>query len=577
MLSVFNWAKNNKRIVAAAIIIFAFFIIRSNLYNITLLQAGLQETHMVSVVSDIGIFNRRQPIFKVIYSNHNGVSEFANLQRTALGTWRIVDRSSERDTYSGALTHTWYRNHWDARLGWEQTMYFVYHNTNPNFANVQHHFRNYMGFGICDPAQRRVPFDEEEFDDMFETRLQYGLIRTISRHTTLHVINYGSANSYIIHIHAPSKDALATLEPIYQRMTEFLFSLEPENGTVIYEMFTSLQQQLQKYFGYTYIPQEPQCPPSQPTGKYATTYFPHQITVYINNHPTLFDAYVVYTEFYSDIFFAVEDMEEALYRTQGILGFWQVEGCHTINGRAYTSWHNVAVHTNIDVLHYRSMFIIDTHEPYISAYHRQLVEDFLFENYPQIFTYHQMFEDFGSYFDNVWHPIIAYAAMFNLFDNYDNMPIISIRFYEPGSSSGFRLYALDDGEFYEVMPWMPLIPVGDMRQLIALWHDVYDSIYQRLWHMTTLVPCGTPVDATLYNKVFMIIPYFFEDKPNIRIDGIYWSLIKEDLIRVRVWRYDWNWYTHFWFEFRYFEGIIRYTENLWFYENTTRWQYPRGD
>jgi len=206
---------------------------------------------------------------------------------------------------------------------------------------------------------------------------------------------------------------------------------------------------------------------------------PISVEVMINGNPATFEAYNIYDRLY----FSLEDLSIALEHTQinAAFWFWYRDGrtlgassglmelsIRTINGRTHATLEDTAEVVGFDayVSADHSVISINTNEPYISEAQLQAIVDFLVCNYPQLFTFEMLFEDFGP--GSGWW----FASTFTIFDIDSGAPGISIRFDDAGSWAS-RTYMLIDGRYQRI---------GNTFFNFLMQNDQYRVIWQRLVH-----------------------------------------------------------------------------------------------
>jgi len=224
---------------------------------------------------------------------------------------------------------------------------------------------------------------------------------------------------------------------------------------------------------------EPESEIDEPEIAVQESQHPISVEVMINGNPATFDAYNIYDRLY----FSLEDLSIALEHTQINASFWfwyrdgRILGAssglmelstRTINGRTHATLEDTAEVVGFDVYVSadHSAISINTNEPHISEAQLQAIVDFLVCNYPQLFTYEMLFEDFGP--GSGWW----FANTFAIFDIDGGIPGISIRFDDAGSWAA-RTYMFIDGRYQRI---------GNTHFAFMRQNDQYRVIWQRLVH-----------------------------------------------------------------------------------------------
>ena len=303
----------------------------------------------------------------------------------------------------------------------------------------------------------------------------------------------------------------------------------------------------------TTAPPEPTVPPT-----------PSVTPVVINDHPTNFHTYTQN----GVLLFPLEAMADALARTQAYLYFWYGSdhdfpmAVTEINHRRYATIEDIAAYAGVTLSQEYGQWVIDTHEPYISPADRTQLGDFLWEHYPQLFTYQQVFENIDGFY--------GYASNFSVARYKDSGALILTIFFQDVDSRASKYYLFSNGQ-YQVLAPDALYENPNVQWLVALWHDIYHMVNQQLWHRD---PLQTPaICAQIPEDILHQVEQFFRTREHIQVDAIGYSHIYENLLRVDVWHLNHHWNTRYWLELQ--DGYItRYTVNYRFYANTTRWEYP---
>jgi len=352
------------------------------------------------------------------------------------------------------------------------------------------------------------------------------------------------------------------------------------------------------------------------------------ITIMINETPVIFQAY----EKYGELYFSLEELSIAFQDTQAFVsGFWYRDAhghiinsiaseitTETINGRTHATLENVArvIDIGVDISAESGAIYIDTREPYISDTEQRAIVDFLLQNYPQLFTFEQIFEDLGPGYG--WW----FASMFSTFDIDGGTPGISIRFDDAGSwanrtymfingryqligNTHFRALgqdgqgrivwtrfnfeentienvALIDGSVQVVEIEDEEVLMPDARPLNALWRNVTDAANKQLWPYLEMLSGGITIDTRLDDDIIDLVMTFFDDQ-NLNFD-IEWtvheikkSMILDGLVIANVThniydrmgsRFHDNTSSRFWFNVCNYDGwqILGYLEDWWLWD-----------
>jgi hypothetical protein len=310
-------------------------------------------------------------------------------------------------------------------------------------------------------------------------------------------------------------------------------------------------------------------------------YRPITIVITINETPATFRAY----EISGELLFSLEDLSHALERTQARFWFSDAHGIYarsffndiatqSINDRIHATLWDIGplVGFEIETQPGNNVIVINTNEPYIPEYQRQAIIDFLFGSYPQLFTFEQVWEDFG-YGSGWW-----FASRFSLFDLNDGIPGISIRFDDAGSWAN-RTYKFIDGKYRLTdLPHFAFMLNDDetpaARQLIGLRYQVIDAVNQELWPSLKTLPSGIAADTRLCDEVIdLIITFFNNTVDEWTVNEIRKSQISEGLLRVEVTHSVYNFPDRYWIEIcsdgddrevlRYFGGWWMWDYSPW--------------
>ena len=181
---------------------------------------------------------------------------------------------------------------------------------------------------------------------------------------------------------------------------------------------------------------------------------------------------------------------------------------------------------------------IYTTPPFYDQYSVEIIADFLYTNYPSLFTFQAVFKDLvledGTVSPQVWYP-----HDFSVIYHGENIPGISIAFTVPGSMGGHNSYVYVNGiykhAFYSHFMQYRLTPT---RHMPDLKNQVIITVNERLW-TTSLHENGAMVDILVSDNLLAQIIHFFEvEAPSIMfiddltISEIKSSLFNENLLRV---------------------------------------------
>ncbi|MCL2284755.1 MAG: hypothetical protein FWC32_00150, partial [Firmicutes bacterium] len=395
-----RFIKTHKKFSAVVFVMLVLIVLRANSYRIALHVSGLAETERIYTFAadrhSPWVGSHGNEVFRIIFSaNNNG--EFVMLRRNFFGIWRVQSRNSARCPSTGSLTYLW-------TTGIPGThnllINYVYHNPRISFSdNMRAHIRPYMWFQVCDAVSHG---------------------RTSAR-----VIPCQNASYYIFHFSAEGGEAFNALAPIDYSVD--LVVAQVANWVDMVKNPWHPVIDLKKYG---------ECEPVEPLPERRAV----TGSVLINNHPTLFHAY----EINDELFFAISDVSAALQRTQA--RFWHQDffisydfDFHIFNERVYARLADILTlpFNKPQLTQIRDLRMsIDTNEPYVSEYHRQLAADFMVSAYPHLFTRESIPRYFEFYCgDGYCHPLLTYVIDFHLFDFGDGIPAIGVRYAPPGSGS----------------------------------------------------------------------------------------------------------------------------------------------
>jgi len=499
MKNIHKWICTHKKFVICVVLAVSLFILHHNLYSIALRANGLVETLQPSSFSnwtESPWTGRRREEFRVIFSDTNG-GEFATLRRNAFGIWRVISRSIPADD-NGVVTFFWTYGFPGAYTSGVNYAYFV---SGLDLHNLHEHIASGTGWQLSEP------------------RDPYQLI--------VNVHHWDGAN-YILHFRTHNSLAFSgrgTVQDMVQLAIPHLIQHV--------EMVTPPRYLL--HFEEEYWDNVTE-----------DDYQPTTTMVVINRCPTPFRTY----EVDGKIYFSISDIQQALQKTQA--RFFHYNDAHLvfdfriINDKTYATLADILSlsHCPATLTQIRDALIsIDTNEPYISDYHRHIIEEFLFTYYKHIFTRECIIIPFINEWDD--HVLEMSAFEFHLFDSYNGIPAIGVRYSPPGSGAGTLVYMYNGGE-YNYVGFMPLLDEGGnqllLRALVVLTYEVNDAINSRIWQMTPL-PCGTLVDENICDNIVDAVFEFFVNKStnewrewasDLVVVDIRHSLIANNIIRVKT-------------------------------------------
>jgi len=563
-----KWVKAHRKfVICVFLVVVAFVMLHRNLYNITLLTSGLRETQLMDTYSyhnhSPWIGNHARTDFRVIFSATNG-GEFATLRRNAFGLWRVYTRIDYRFRSYSSLAHVW-----SVAIPGAQDFVLNYaYYTNKAFGgDVRDNLRDYMWFQICEGRSPRIVS-----------------VRIIP------LDNYCA----IFHFTAPNMEMFNALGDINDMVMLAIHAAE--------NWIDAKTWSPEAHWGEASEPAEPKPEVGQLP-------YPVAATVLINHlPPTLFDAYKINGE----LFFAIDDISAALERTQARLPWVNPAApdidTHIINEKMYAKLPEILALSYWDttLTQIRDALIsIDTNEPYICEAERKRIEDFLIDNYPQLFIRTAVWEDFGEGIASL------FAGDFSLFDMNDGALGVTIRFHDAGSTLALSYLFLDDeyrrvfthhfnlfqdqygrfvtnwwygdSDFYHIalidgetqtIPITEALTPTHARGLVALQYEITDSINQRLWH-TKILENGTIVDTTLCDALVKTVLQFFDDMAakdewieSIEVNEIVNSLVAENLLRIKV-MHNIEFENYYWLQVSDTNGewaIYRYTASWWWHD-----------
>jgi len=224
---------------------------------------------------------------------------------------------------------------------------------------------------------------------------------------------------------------------------------------------------------------------------------------------------------------------------------------HPINDRHYASSPDIAaeIGINIEQSPESGIIIIDTNEPFIPEHWHKAAEDFLINNYPQLFTQEQIWEDFGYGIG------VFFAGHFSIYDFGGEMPVILIGFHDAGSRND-TFYEFVDGKYQRTSELWTQFFEEPPLYLVAFNAQVQEAVNKRMWPRLEARYDGIVADANIDDEIIELVITFLSDfDPEIQINEIKHSMIFDGLLRITGTDGN-NWPNNHWLE-------VNYNDNNW--------------